>query len=99
MDLVILNCDQMARMTPELAPPSPNFHTTPQGGRLTHDFKINVHQAKHMPDLQWNRISNLESFSNKAETLPLDHHGPINDTFANLPLIGKHLSSCNRFNK
>ncbi|GBM81937.1 hypothetical protein AVEN_114112-1 [Araneus ventricosus] len=45
MDLVILNRDQMARMTPELAPPSPNFHTMPQGGRLTHDFKINVHQA------------------------------------------------------
>ncbi|GBM86257.1 hypothetical protein AVEN_264508-1 [Araneus ventricosus] len=31
-DLVILNLGQMT--TPELTPPSPNFHTTPTGGRL-----------------------------------------------------------------
>ncbi|GBM17578.1 hypothetical protein AVEN_80881-1 [Araneus ventricosus] len=33
-DFVILNHSQMTRTTPELAPPSPNFHATPMGGRL-----------------------------------------------------------------
>ncbi|GFV19490.1 hypothetical protein TNCV_3664221 [Trichonephila clavipes] len=34
-DLVILNHGQVTRMTPELAPQSPNYHTTPTGGRLS----------------------------------------------------------------
>ncbi|GBM43040.1 hypothetical protein AVEN_234095-1, partial [Araneus ventricosus] len=34
MDLIILNHSQMTRTTPELAPPSRNFHATPTGGRL-----------------------------------------------------------------
>ncbi|GBN07311.1 hypothetical protein AVEN_77097-1, partial [Araneus ventricosus] len=28
----------MTRTTPELTPPSPNFHATPTGGRLTTTF-------------------------------------------------------------
>ncbi|GBM64625.1 hypothetical protein AVEN_28226-1 [Araneus ventricosus] len=42
-DLVILNCGQMTRTTPELAPPSPNFRATPTGGRLatTYDLACN----------------------------------------------------------
>ncbi|GBM25343.1 hypothetical protein AVEN_232473-1 [Araneus ventricosus] len=34
---------QMTRATPELAPPSPNFHATPTGGRLatTYDLACN----------------------------------------------------------
>ncbi|GBN63813.1 hypothetical protein AVEN_190365-1 [Araneus ventricosus] len=39
-DLVILNLGQMTRTTPELAPPSPNFHATPTGGRLTTTFDL-----------------------------------------------------------
>ncbi|GFV77003.1 hypothetical protein TNCV_690731 [Trichonephila clavipes] len=31
-DHVILNHGQVTRTTPELAPPSPNYHTTPTGG-------------------------------------------------------------------
>ncbi|GBN07690.1 hypothetical protein AVEN_16648-1 [Araneus ventricosus] len=42
-DLVIFNQGQVTRTTPELAPPSPNFHTTLTGGRLaiTHDLACN----------------------------------------------------------
>ncbi|GFV93408.1 hypothetical protein TNCV_1987241 [Trichonephila clavipes] len=34
-DLVILNHGQVTKTTPELAPHSPNYHTTPTGGRLS----------------------------------------------------------------
>ncbi|GBN85282.1 hypothetical protein AVEN_211006-1 [Araneus ventricosus] len=30
----------MTRTTPELAPPSPNFHATPAGGRLTTTYDL-----------------------------------------------------------
>ncbi|GBO28001.1 hypothetical protein AVEN_125712-1 [Araneus ventricosus] len=42
-DIVILNRDQMKRMTPELAPSSPNFHATPTTGCLatTYDLTCN----------------------------------------------------------
>ncbi|GFX52675.1 hypothetical protein TNCV_3979781 [Trichonephila clavipes] len=36
MDLAILNLGQVTRMTPELSPPSPNYHTTPTGGASTY---------------------------------------------------------------
>ncbi|GFT93501.1 hypothetical protein TNCV_1852481 [Trichonephila clavipes] len=34
-DHVILNHGQVMWLTPELAPPSPNYHTTTTGGRLS----------------------------------------------------------------
>ncbi|GFW30178.1 hypothetical protein TNCV_1054891 [Trichonephila clavipes] len=34
-DQVILNYGQVTWTTPELAPPSPNYHTTPTGGRFS----------------------------------------------------------------
>ncbi|GFX50450.1 hypothetical protein TNCV_770221 [Trichonephila clavipes] len=34
-DYVILNHGQVTWTTPELAPPSPNYHTTPTGGRFS----------------------------------------------------------------
>ncbi|GFW50557.1 hypothetical protein TNCV_2888601 [Trichonephila clavipes] len=34
-DLVILNHDQVTNTTPDLAPTSPNYHTTPMEGRLS----------------------------------------------------------------
>ncbi|GBO16696.1 hypothetical protein AVEN_210478-1 [Araneus ventricosus] len=59
----------MTRTTPELAPPSPNFHATPTGGRLTTTY-----------DLACNRPHTRRIFSGpsgpKAETLPLGHRGP-----------------------
>ncbi|GBN83641.1 hypothetical protein AVEN_43493-1 [Araneus ventricosus] len=46
-DLVMLNRSQMTRMSPQLASPSPIFHTTLSGGRLTH-VRLNVYEAyKH----------------------------------------------------
>ncbi|GFV34808.1 hypothetical protein TNCV_1451121 [Trichonephila clavipes] len=41
-DLVIFNHGQVTRMTPELALSSPNFPTTPTGGRLNLDG-FNMH--------------------------------------------------------
>ncbi|GFT01026.1 hypothetical protein TNCV_4054281 [Trichonephila clavipes] len=35
IDLVILNHGQVTRTTPELVSSSPNYHTTPMGGRLS----------------------------------------------------------------
>ncbi|GFV10202.1 hypothetical protein TNCV_3661541 [Trichonephila clavipes] len=42
-DFAILNLDQVTRSTPELVPPSPNFHTIPKEGCLNLD-RFNVHQ-------------------------------------------------------
>ncbi|GFV25442.1 hypothetical protein TNCV_1147121 [Trichonephila clavipes] len=42
-DIVISNYAQVKRVAPELATPSPNFHTTPTGERLSHDI-FNVHR-------------------------------------------------------
>ncbi|GFW74032.1 hypothetical protein TNCV_545561 [Trichonephila clavipes] len=50
-DLVILNHGQVTRMTPELAPTSPNSHTTPAGGRLSPD-RFNVYQPVYTAGLQ-----------------------------------------------
>ncbi|GBO24706.1 hypothetical protein AVEN_142736-1 [Araneus ventricosus] len=36
-----------------------------------------INQAPYTADLQWNRVSNLESSGPKAETLPLGHRGPM----------------------
>ncbi|GFV12117.1 hypothetical protein TNCV_1796041 [Trichonephila clavipes] len=46
-DLVILNHGQVTRTTPETAHPSPNFHTTPTGGRLS----LNRYHAQRPPFL------------------------------------------------
>ncbi|GFV39083.1 hypothetical protein TNCV_4339711 [Trichonephila clavipes] len=42
-DIVALNHDQVMRTTPELAPPSRNFHIKPTGEPLSLDI-FNVHQ-------------------------------------------------------
>ncbi|GBM19737.1 hypothetical protein AVEN_888-1 [Araneus ventricosus] len=43
-----LNRGQMTRATPELEPPSPNFHTTPTGGHLatTYDLTCRAHTRR-----------------------------------------------------
>ncbi|GBO30935.1 hypothetical protein AVEN_62394-1 [Araneus ventricosus] len=61
----------MTRTTPNLAPPSPNFHATPTGGRLTTTCDLTCNRPA---DLQWNRVSNMEPSGPTAETLPLGHH-------------------------
>ncbi|GBN00848.1 hypothetical protein AVEN_89216-1 [Araneus ventricosus] len=54
---------------------SPNFHTTPTGGRLAITFDLMFNKPTYTADLQWNRVSNLEPSGPKAETLPLGHRG------------------------
>ncbi|GBN59286.1 hypothetical protein AVEN_201964-1 [Araneus ventricosus] len=65
----------MTRTTPELAPPSPNFHATPTGGRLTTTYDLTCNRPHTRRIFQWNRVSNLEPSGPKAETLPLGHRG------------------------
>ncbi|GFW08049.1 uncharacterized protein TNCV_2978171 [Trichonephila clavipes] len=43
-DHVILNRGQVTWTTPELAPPSPNYHTTPMGGRFS-SRRFNMHRC------------------------------------------------------
>ncbi|GBM22442.1 hypothetical protein AVEN_221507-1 [Araneus ventricosus] len=45
MDLIIWNRGQITKTTPEPAPPSSDFRTTPAGGRLTRDVRLNVDHA------------------------------------------------------
>ncbi|GFV42286.1 hypothetical protein TNCV_3165171 [Trichonephila clavipes] len=46
-DHVILNHVQVTRTTPELVNPSPNFHTSPMGGRFSLDRFIAVLPPLH----------------------------------------------------
>ncbi|GBN73184.1 hypothetical protein AVEN_236881-1 [Araneus ventricosus] len=71
-DLVILNRGQMTRTTLELAPSTPNSHTTPLGGRQIHDVRFSVQEAHIHGD------SSVESnpAASKLKSLPLVHRGP-----------------------
>ncbi|GBN21299.1 hypothetical protein AVEN_112453-1 [Araneus ventricosus] len=62
-------------MTPEPAPPSPDFCATPVRGRLIHDLRFNMHQAHILVGSWRNRVSSLEPSGPKAETIPLGHRG------------------------
>ncbi|GBM77205.1 hypothetical protein AVEN_244058-1 [Araneus ventricosus] len=62
----------MAKTTPELAPPTPNFHATPERGRLTH-VRFKVHQAhKHDESSVESGLEPRPSDS-KVKTLPQGH--------------------------
>ncbi|GBO32705.1 hypothetical protein AVEN_28843-1 [Araneus ventricosus] len=64
----------MAKSTPELAPPTPNFHATPEGGRLTH-VRFNVHQAhKHDGSSVESSLEPRPSGS-KVKVFPQGHRG------------------------
>ncbi|GBM22358.1 hypothetical protein AVEN_121167-1 [Araneus ventricosus] len=77
MKLVILNRGQMTRTAAELAPPPPNFRTTPATGRLTHDGRFKVHQA-HMHDSSLVKSGfKLGPSGPEAETIPLNHRCPV----------------------
>ncbi|GFV51480.1 hypothetical protein TNCV_844191 [Trichonephila clavipes] len=52
-DVVILNHSQVTRTTSELAPlPSPNYHITPTGGRLS-SRQIKRASFPYTADLKW----------------------------------------------
>ncbi|GBL79844.1 hypothetical protein AVEN_178705-1, partial [Araneus ventricosus] len=65
----------MTRITPELAPPSPNFHVTPTGGQLatTYDLACN---RPHTRRILMESGFEPGTLRPKAETLPLGHSGP-----------------------
>ncbi|GBN57122.1 hypothetical protein AVEN_56366-1 [Araneus ventricosus] len=61
----------------ELTTPSPNFRTTPAGGRLASTYDLACSKPTYRTDLQWNRDLSLEP-SIETETFPLeslDHRG------------------------
>ncbi|GBL65937.1 hypothetical protein AVEN_138350-1 [Araneus ventricosus] len=55
MDLVILNCGQMIRTTPELASLSPFYCTRPVRKCSTNDIRFNVHKV-HIIDSSLNAM-------------------------------------------
>ncbi|GBN53841.1 hypothetical protein AVEN_38316-1 [Araneus ventricosus] len=58
----------MTRTTPEMAPPLQT--STPHQRTSGHYVELSVQQAPYTADVQWNRVSSLEFFGPKAETLP-----------------------------
>ncbi|GBM61584.1 hypothetical protein AVEN_226863-1 [Araneus ventricosus] len=52
MDLVILNRGHMTRTTRELAPPSPNFHTTPEEDVCPSRYDLMCNILPYTTDLQ-----------------------------------------------
>ncbi|GBM69681.1 hypothetical protein AVEN_49054-1 [Araneus ventricosus] len=74
----------MRRTSPELVPPSLTsaprrtapHHTTPAGGRLasTYDLACNMPIP---PDLQWNRVSNLEPSGPAVDTFVQHLNGTL----------------------
>ncbi|GBL96494.1 hypothetical protein AVEN_229939-1 [Araneus ventricosus] len=54
-----MNRGQMRRTTHELAPPSPNFRSTPTGGHLA-PTDLTCTRPAYRTVLRWNRVSNLE---------------------------------------
>ncbi|GBM14991.1 hypothetical protein AVEN_116623-1 [Araneus ventricosus] len=54
-------------MTPLLALPSPNFHTTPH---LALGVIYNMHIPTYVADLWWNRSSNQEPSDPETDTSP-----------------------------
>ncbi|GBM12073.1 hypothetical protein AVEN_245474-1 [Araneus ventricosus] len=60
MDLVIWNCSQMTRTTPEVAPPLEiSRHTS---GRIFSPlaYDLTCSRPAYSAELQWNRVSNLD---------------------------------------
>ncbi|GFY04613.1 hypothetical protein TNCV_4416961 [Trichonephila clavipes] len=76
-DLVILNHGQITRTTPELAPPSPNFHTTPTLGRLssTDLTYIDHHHSTHTARLQQYQTLTHDTPATNQSPSPLSYCG------------------------
>ncbi|GBN20464.1 hypothetical protein AVEN_172086-1 [Araneus ventricosus] len=72
----MLNLGQMTRTIPGLAPPSPNFHATPAGGRLTTTYDLTCNGPHTRRIFGGIGSRTWSPPAPKAETLPLGHHGP-----------------------
>ncbi|GBO25774.1 hypothetical protein AVEN_97327-1 [Araneus ventricosus] len=72
-----------------MAPLSPNFLTTPEGGLLAPMYDLTCNRPQCTTDLQWNWALNQEPSGLEDDTLPLDHRG--------LPLNG-YAIRCKKYN-
>ncbi|GBN31895.1 hypothetical protein AVEN_128457-1 [Araneus ventricosus] len=63
----------MSMTTPDLALPSPNFRTTPAGGRLVTTYDLICNRPAYTAYLHRNRASNLEPL---PRSIPLGHRDP-----------------------
>ncbi|GFU70998.1 hypothetical protein TNCV_3350211 [Trichonephila clavipes] len=77
MDFVILNHGQVTRMTPELALPPPNFHTTPMGRSLNLDISSAYRPPLHgFCDGPKEQASNNDGVKTKTTALPHPPYSP-----------------------
>ncbi|GBN08749.1 hypothetical protein AVEN_9913-1 [Araneus ventricosus] len=76
MGLVSLNRGRMTRITPELASPSQNFRIMPAGGSLTHNVRLNMHQAHIRGGFSVESGFELGVSGPEAEALPLGKSVP-----------------------
>ncbi|GBM43384.1 hypothetical protein AVEN_264604-1 [Araneus ventricosus] len=72
----------MTRTTPELAPPSPNFHATPTGGRLTTTYDLTCNRP-HTVTVTIDRLKpahllldNVNSSESKLDSPGVDTPSP-----------------------
>ncbi|GBN33176.1 hypothetical protein AVEN_82077-1 [Araneus ventricosus] len=66
---------QMTRMTPELAPPFPNFRTAPAGSRLATTYDLTCSRSNTLRIFTGIRFRAWNSAA--GETLPLCYRGPL----------------------
>ncbi|GBO02250.1 hypothetical protein AVEN_89404-1 [Araneus ventricosus] len=84
----------MTTATFELAPPLQTSAPHQREDVWSPTYDLTCNKPKHMADLQWNRVSNMEPSGPEAETLPLGHRGPNvtsnacgDGTLETLPLV------------
>ncbi|GBM01647.1 hypothetical protein AVEN_271911-1 [Araneus ventricosus] len=67
-------CDQMTKTTPERAPPFFKLPHHTSGKIWSPTYDLTCKRPKYTADLQWNRVSNVESFGQDLTTgLPRPH--------------------------
>ncbi|GFU71989.1 hypothetical protein TNCV_2999721 [Trichonephila clavipes] len=73
-DHVILNHGQVTWTTPELEPPSPNYHTTPTGGRFS-SRQIERASLPYTVGLWWYWARTRDKASHGPIPIPLGYRG------------------------
>ncbi|GFW73174.1 hypothetical protein TNCV_484001 [Trichonephila clavipes] len=76
-DHVILNHGQVTWTTPELAPPSPNYHTPPTGGRLSFRQILRA-SLPYTADLHWYWARTRDKVSHARRGLLVTDHVILN---------------------
>ncbi|GFV09460.1 nucleic-acid-binding protein from transposon X-element [Trichonephila clavipes] len=86
-DHVILNHGQVTWTTPELAPPSPNYHTTPMGGSKTAGKYVKLYTDTLPQHHALNKL--LEDLKYPFYTITPKHERPIKVVLKGLPRTTK----------